>query len=312
MCGKVVVRAPAGSVEVNTGTATGVGTALVDGTGLTLYELETESGGQIMCTGACRVAWPPLLLPVGVTTATPGTGVTGTLGTITRPDGGRQVTYDGRPLYLYSGDQSPGQANGQGIQGVWFAMTPSGPSGGGNPTPAAIPNRIRGGPKNPIGAGDGNRTRIASLEGWNSAIELHPRCSGPQRSNCDTARRGGLVPARRRVHARPVRGEPALRRAGSARRAGPDDHADARARDRLVRDDVRDRRAGWRLRRPDLHARCGTAVRRTPDARHGLHPRVGGSRRSTCRADVGGGRRAGGGRPGGRHGVDGAAPAVVR
>lgn len=135
MCGKVVVRTVAGSVEVNSGTASGVGTALVDGAGLTLYELETESGGQIMCTDACRVAWPPLLLPAGATTATAGAGVTGTLGTITRPDGGRQVTYDGRPLYLYSGDQSPGQANGQGIQGVWFAMTPSGPSGGGNPSP---------------------------------------------------------------------------------------------------------------------------------------------------------------------------------
>jgi predicted lipoprotein with Yx(FWY)xxD motif len=137
MCGKVVASAPR-SVEVKTGTATGVGTVLVGGTGLTLYELDTESGGQIMCTAGCRSAWPPLLLPAGVTSATPGPGVTGTLGTITRPDGGRQVTYDGRPLYLYSGDQSPGQANGQGIQGVWFAMTPSGPSGG-TPTPPSPP-----------------------------------------------------------------------------------------------------------------------------------------------------------------------------
>ena len=140
MCGKVIVRASAGAVEVNTGTASGVGTVLVGGTGLTLYELDTESGGQIMCTGACRTAWPPLLLPAGVTAATPGVGVTGTLGTITRPDGGRQVTYDGRPLYRYSGDQDPGQANGQGIQGVWFAMTPSGPSEGGTPTPPPYPH----------------------------------------------------------------------------------------------------------------------------------------------------------------------------
>ncbi len=139
MCGKVVVRAPAVSVEVNTGTASGVGTVLVGKTGLTLYELDTEAGGQIMCTGACRSAWPPLLLPAGVASATPGPGVTGTLGTIMRPDGGRQVTYDGRPLYLYSGDQSPGQANGQGIQGVWFAMTPSGPSGTPSPSPTPPP-----------------------------------------------------------------------------------------------------------------------------------------------------------------------------
>jgi predicted lipoprotein with Yx(FWY)xxD motif len=134
MCGKIVVGAPppqAGSVEVDAGSASGVGTVLVDVTGLTLYELNTEANGQIMCAGACTSVWPPLLLPAGVTSATAGPGVTGTLGTITRPDGGTQVTYDGRPLYRYSGDQSPGQANGQGIQGVWFAMTPSGPSGGG-------------------------------------------------------------------------------------------------------------------------------------------------------------------------------------
>jgi predicted lipoprotein with Yx(FWY)xxD motif len=134
MCGKIVVGAPpspSGSVEVATGSASGVGTVLVDGAGLTLYELETEANGQIMCTGTCRSAWPPLLLPAGVTSATAGPGVTGTLGAITRPEGGRQVTYDGRPLYRFYGDQSPGQANGQGIQGVWFAMTPSGPSGGG-------------------------------------------------------------------------------------------------------------------------------------------------------------------------------------
>ena len=59
-------------------------------------------------------------------------GVTGNLGTVMRPDGGTQVIYDGFPLYTYSGDTGPGQDNGQGIQGVWFAVTASasGSSGG--------------------------------------------------------------------------------------------------------------------------------------------------------------------------------------
>ena len=128
MCGKVVVRAPAVSVEVNTGTASGVGTVLVGRTGLTLYELERKRVDRSCArTMPERVAAAPTASGCG--SATPGPGVTGTLARIMRPDGGRQVTYDGRPLYLYSGDQSPGQANGQGIQGVWFAMTPSGPSG---------------------------------------------------------------------------------------------------------------------------------------------------------------------------------------
>ena len=48
------------------------------------------------------------------------------LGTTTRDDGTTQVTYDGHPLYLYSGDTIAGDANGQGIGGVWFAVTAKG------------------------------------------------------------------------------------------------------------------------------------------------------------------------------------------
>jgi predicted lipoprotein with Yx(FWY)xxD motif len=51
------------------------------------------------------------------------------LGTIDRPDGGTEVTYNGMPLYLYVGDKSPGQANGQGVGG-FFAVTASGASSG--------------------------------------------------------------------------------------------------------------------------------------------------------------------------------------
>jgi predicted lipoprotein with Yx(FWY)xxD motif len=53
--------------------------------------------------------------------------VTGPLGTIADPDGSKQLTYMGWPLYTYSGDSAPGQANGQGTGGVWFAMTSAGP-----------------------------------------------------------------------------------------------------------------------------------------------------------------------------------------
>ena len=104
---------------------------LVAPDGVTLYHLTTESGGSIQCTGSCAGTWPPLLESGG---ALPGesAGVTGKLGTITRPDGKVQITYDGMPLYTYSGDSQAGQANGQGIQGVWFAVTASasGSSGG--------------------------------------------------------------------------------------------------------------------------------------------------------------------------------------
>ena len=52
--------------------------------------------------------------------------MTGTIGTVKRPDGSTQVTYNGHPLYYYAPDSSAGQARGQGIDGVWFAQTPNG------------------------------------------------------------------------------------------------------------------------------------------------------------------------------------------
>jgi predicted lipoprotein with Yx(FWY)xxD motif len=61
--------------------------------------------------------------------ATAGSGVTGPLGRITRPDGTTQATYDGHPLYTYAGDTAPGQAKGNGLNvsgGVWHEVTVSG------------------------------------------------------------------------------------------------------------------------------------------------------------------------------------------
>jgi predicted lipoprotein with Yx(FWY)xxD motif len=105
----------------------GVGMVLVDSNGLTLYYLKGETASSIMCTGGCASAWPPLVVPAG-TQPTAGSGVTGQLGTVSRPDGaGLQVTYEGSPLYTFASD-SAGQASGQGVSG-FFAMTPAGATG---------------------------------------------------------------------------------------------------------------------------------------------------------------------------------------
>ena len=53
-------------------------------------------------------------------------GVSATVGTITRADGTKQVTLDGRPVYTYSGDSGAGAVSGQGFKGIWWAVTPSG------------------------------------------------------------------------------------------------------------------------------------------------------------------------------------------
>ena len=116
----------AGSVIIGTKSVPGAGTVLVDSNGLTLYQLASESDGTIMCTASCATTWPPVLLPAGVSSATAGSGVSASeLGTISRPDGGTQVTYGGMPLYLFVSDQAPGQDTGQGVEGFHVA-TPSG------------------------------------------------------------------------------------------------------------------------------------------------------------------------------------------
>ena len=125
--------ASSGSVTVSSKSVSGVGDVLVDTEGMTLYYLKTETPGNIMCTGACATAWPPLLLPSGTASATAGSGVDASkLGTIKRPDGSTQVTYDGKPLYLFASDTSAGQATGQGVGGFFVVKTSGSSSGSGS------------------------------------------------------------------------------------------------------------------------------------------------------------------------------------
>jgi predicted lipoprotein with Yx(FWY)xxD motif len=93
-------------------------TILTTKRGRTLYNLSAEGGGTFICTAACLSVWRPLTVPAGVKPIGPVK-----LGTVTRPEGGVQVTYHGRPLYSFSGDTGPGQTNGQGIAdvGTWGA-----------------------------------------------------------------------------------------------------------------------------------------------------------------------------------------------
>ena len=103
---------------------------LTNSAGLTLYWFVPDTSTTSKCTGSCATYWPPLKGPV-----TAGSGVTGTLGVITRPDGTMQATYDGHPLYTYAADSAPGQNKGNGVNasgGVWHEVTVSGtaPAGG--------------------------------------------------------------------------------------------------------------------------------------------------------------------------------------
>jgi predicted lipoprotein with Yx(FWY)xxD motif len=106
---------------------TGLGQILVDSQGHTLYLFAKDTGSQSECTGACAGAWPPLMA-TGKTTV--GGGADASLvGSTTRSDGSQQVTYAGHPVYLFSGDQNPGDTNGEGVVAYgasWYAMSPAG------------------------------------------------------------------------------------------------------------------------------------------------------------------------------------------
>jgi predicted lipoprotein with Yx(FWY)xxD motif len=116
---------PSGTaLAVQSDSISGIGTVLANGAGLTLYHNTKETGSTIVCTGGCVSVWPPVLVSGSLPQDTG--MIKGTFGTIMRPDGSTQLTINGMPLYTYSGDSASGQAAGQGIQGVWFAVSASG------------------------------------------------------------------------------------------------------------------------------------------------------------------------------------------
>lgn len=101
---------------------TSLGTFLVDEAGNTLYLFVPDSQGDSTCYDACAGSWPPL---TGEVTA--GAGVDASLlGTTARTDGTVQVTYNGWPLYYFVADSHPGDTNGEGINEVWYVISPEG------------------------------------------------------------------------------------------------------------------------------------------------------------------------------------------
>ncbi len=105
----------------------GLGDVLVDASGRTLYVFEKDSGTTSACTASCASVWPPLRASGNPMV---GSGATASqVGTTKRTDGAPQITYNGHPLYTFTGDQNPGDANGQGLTnfgGLWYAVSPAG------------------------------------------------------------------------------------------------------------------------------------------------------------------------------------------
>jgi predicted lipoprotein with Yx(FWY)xxD motif len=114
------------ATTVNVAT-TGLGKVLVDSNGRTIYLFRKDTGTTSTCSGECAVEWPPVRAN-GKPTVGDGAN-TAIVRTTKRSDGAAQVTYNGHPLYLYEGDQKPGDTNGQGLAAFgasWYALTPAG------------------------------------------------------------------------------------------------------------------------------------------------------------------------------------------
>ncbi|MET9699744.1 SCO0930 family lipoprotein [Streptomyces sp. NPDC006529] len=125
--GAAPADAAAGPLRVRTDA--GLGRVVTDSAGFTLYRFDKDTAkpaSTSACSGECATAWPPA--PAKGVTAGPVPAAS--VGSLKRADGTEQVTIAGRPVYRFAKDTAPGQSNGQGVGGTWFAVTPEGGKAG--------------------------------------------------------------------------------------------------------------------------------------------------------------------------------------
>lgn len=120
----------------------GVGTVLVDNAGKTLYFTDSDMPGAIKCTAECNSVWIPAAAPSGVTLGA-------NMGTVQRPDGTSQLTYQSKPLYTFTLDtkEKPSFGNNQtdsfaGTDFTWHAVIVSASN---QPAPTSDTGYDRGG-----------------------------------------------------------------------------------------------------------------------------------------------------------------------
>jgi predicted lipoprotein with Yx(FWY)xxD motif len=104
---------------------TQLGPGLVDGNGNTLYVNTRQRENPAACDSTCQTVWPTLTGPGGRVSVSAGVSRT-LVGSVPLAGGQSEITYNGYPLHTYAGDSTPGQANGEGVQNVWYVISPSG------------------------------------------------------------------------------------------------------------------------------------------------------------------------------------------
>jgi predicted lipoprotein with Yx(FWY)xxD motif len=128
--------AEAGAVKLSASEIEGLGKAIVDQNGMTLYlfQKDTKKAKTSACNGDCAKTWPAVLSNGKVELQ----GIDSKLlGSVKRADGTEQVTIGGWPVYTFAKDLKPGDANGNGVNGTWFVIEPAGCKVGTNPATAA-------------------------------------------------------------------------------------------------------------------------------------------------------------------------------
>jgi hypothetical protein len=91
-----------------------------------LYLYTRDAPNVSNCADGCALAWPPLIT---VEDPAAGEGVSaGRIGTTTREDGSKQITFDSNPLYYFAADEKPGDDLGQNVGGAWFVISNSEPT----------------------------------------------------------------------------------------------------------------------------------------------------------------------------------------
>ena len=116
--------ANAATITIKVGSSK-LGKIVINGRGMSayFYDLDKANSGKSACSGACLKYWPPLLSPTSKPLVS---GVSGHISTIATPQGKRQITINGRPLYTFSRDRAPGDINGQGSEGIWHLLSATG------------------------------------------------------------------------------------------------------------------------------------------------------------------------------------------
>jgi predicted lipoprotein with Yx(FWY)xxD motif len=122
-------KRPTATLKISTRNVTGLGTIIVNAKGQTLYMFAPDKQKSVTCHKVCAKIWPPVFVPAGAKIVAAGGAKQALLGSDKDSSGGRVVTYNHWPLYLYLGDRKPGTASGQALNlngGLWYVISPTG------------------------------------------------------------------------------------------------------------------------------------------------------------------------------------------